>query len=391
MSKSYDDPAAKQPEQDGVRPSLIGRMPGEITAVVGRDDRVEAEIRSQLAQRLLAGGPTAEISHALLALIVAVLAWPTVSLPVLIVWVTAVFAVTLVRFAVRRRLRRMDTSANKVFAAMRGSATAQGVAWGVLVLLLARQLPFQDLAVIMVVFAGLVGGAIVTFSADPVSFHLLLGTLIGPLTIALVLNGQERSHLVSLALVVLFVLAITSLYQRSYNGLMEHLRLLKHFEISQEKTSRERSYLDALLTSAPNAIVTLDKQGRILGVNPAFESMFGYEAHEVINREIGAVFQLDHRGESSRAVEVRAGDGGVVVEEVVRKRNRAGQGSSGRSELCHVRRCHRNEAGSDCRASCGGAVQGAGRVRGGLGLASGSGGPVDIRQSRVRADLRDGT
>ena len=39
--------------------------------------------------------------------------------------------------------------------------------------------------------------------------------------------------------------------------------------------------------------MTLDKRGRILGVNPAFESMFGYEAQEVISREIGAVFQVD--------------------------------------------------------------------------------------------------
>ncbi|MEJ2239666.1 MAG: hypothetical protein P8X82_15325, partial [Gemmatimonadales bacterium] len=265
MSAPHDEPANNQSELHGKRPSLIGRMPGDVTKAVERDERVEAELKAQLGQRLLSEGPTAEISHAVLALVVAVLAWPTVSLPILIVWASAACVATLVRSLARRRLLRTQAPAQMVFGVMRRWAAAQGVVWGVMVLFLARQLPFQDLAIIMVIFAGLVAGATVTFSADRISFHLQMGTLVVPLAIAVVLSGQDRSHLVSLALIVLFVLAMTRLHQNAYDALVGQVRAFKRFEISQEKTARERSYLDALLTSAPNAIVTLDERGRILG------------------------------------------------------------------------------------------------------------------------------
>jgi PAS domain S-box-containing protein len=319
MSAPREDSSSIESAHEGKRPSLIGRMPGGISKAVEHDERVEAELKSLHAQRLLDEGPTAEITHAVLALVVAVLAWPTVEWPLLVTWVGAVVFVTVVRSLARHRLAHKGAAPERVFSVMRSSAAAQGLAWGVGVLLFAHQLPFQDLAIIMVIFAGLVGGAIVTFSADPISFHLSMGTLVGPLAVAVLLNGQDRSHLVSLALIMLFVLAMTRLHQHSYDALAGYVRVLKRLEISQEETSRERSYLDSLLTSAPNAIVTLDRKGGILGVNPAFESMFGYDAVDLIGRDITAVFEVDPSRGDAHVVEALVSSGAVVVDEVERK------------------------------------------------------------------------
>jgi PAS domain S-box-containing protein len=50
--------------------------------------------------------------------------------------------------------------------------------------------------------------------------------------------------------------------------------------------SRQKEYYETLVRNSPFAIVTLNLEGRIVGTNPAFESLFGYTETETIGQEL---------------------------------------------------------------------------------------------------------
>ncbi len=55
---------------------------------------------------------------------------------------------------------------------------------------------------------------------------------------------------------------------------------------NERKMNERREFLEALLTSAPDAIVTLNPEQRILDWNPGAEKLFGYTSDEAVGRNI---------------------------------------------------------------------------------------------------------
>jgi PAS domain S-box-containing protein len=55
--------------------------------------------------------------------------------------------------------------------------------------------------------------------------------------------------------------------------------------------------LEAILTSAVAAIITIDSGGRIETVNPAAETMFGYAAAEIVGRNISMLMPEPYRSQ----------------------------------------------------------------------------------------------
>ncbi len=53
--------------------------------------------------------------------------------------------------------------------------------------------------------------------------------------------------------------------------------------------------LEALLSAAVDAIVTIDRESRILGFNPAAEKLFGYSANEVLNETVEILMPSPYR------------------------------------------------------------------------------------------------
>jgi len=320
MSAVLEETKASELGAGRDRPSLIGRMPASVVRDGAAYDRIESEIKTLLAAWLLPQAATAEVAHIVLAAVVVLLAWPAVPLEVLLGWAGAVLAVTALRSWSRIRLARSARDPDSVFSNVRRSAVLSGLVWAAGAVLFSTHLPFQDLAIVMVIFAGLVAGAMAFLAADPVSFYAFLGALAGSLVVAVVINGQDRSHLISALLITLFSVVMARMFRRSYGELTRHFRTMKRLELSQGEALRERSFLDALLTSAPNAIVTIDKNGRILGVNPAFEQMFYYRPEEVVGGEINYIFGVDASGKVAPAIETMVTDAGMVVDELQRQR-----------------------------------------------------------------------
>ena len=87
--------------------------------------------------------------------------------------------------------------------------------------------------------------------------------------------------------------------------------------MSERGAEHGRAFLDALLASAPNAIVWVDEDVRVTGINPSFERLFGFAANEAIGKPL---YDLIVRGEErahARELVRRARDR-PVIEEVER-------------------------------------------------------------------------
>ncbi len=73
---------------------------------------------------------------------------------------------------------------------------------------------------------------------------------------------------------------------------------------------RQRQYFEAVVQNSPVAIVTLDLEGHISSLNPAFERLFGYAAHEAIGQSLDELITTrETRKEAvSRTEDVLRGD-----------------------------------------------------------------------------------
>ncbi len=244
-----------------------------------------ASVEKDLARRLLSGAGLSFLGQALLAGMVGLVAWDALALPTLLTWVVLLLAGAVVRYAVPRRATPV-TDADDARRAMRWAAAVSAAAWSGGLLLFAPALSFAQLALLMVVFAGMVAAAVSTMSADPTTFHGFAGVLLGGVFLAVLRHGQDRIHLVAGAMVLLFSVIVVLLVRRSYRTLRAGLETSAELEEHEARAERESSLLTALIQSVPDAIVSMHRDGRILGVNRGFEEVFGWSPSEVLGRDL---------------------------------------------------------------------------------------------------------
>ena len=77
---------------------------------------------------------------------------------------------------------------------------------------------------------------------------------------------------------------------RSFRHIVSHAlsnaSLLKKTEFMKESLEKEKAYLDQLLESSQEGVVTTDNFGNVLRVNREFTKMFGYSREEAVGRSI---------------------------------------------------------------------------------------------------------
>lgn len=303
-----------------IRRSLILPAVDEFDRKVKLDAHVQAGLEEMMTQRLVAEGGTGELVQILLAIIIAVVGWGSVPPLQLAFWLVVVVWATVVTSLIRGRLAKKMKQYAYVRRMMRYQVVVMGLAWGSGAAIIAPALPFTDFAMMMVIFSGLVAGATATLVSDPKSFYLYTAALIVPLCVGIILSGLERSNMVALVLVALYVATMLFLYTRSHNAMLAYLRTAKQLEFSEKMVGQERVFLDSLLNSAPNAIVTVDASGRIKGVNPSFEKLFGYSRSEVLQRNIDDLLAPKEEDDAARELSRQTRAGRTVVTEVDRLR-----------------------------------------------------------------------
>ncbi|NLI81984.1 MAG: PAS domain S-box protein [Deltaproteobacteria bacterium] len=67
---------------------------------------------------------------------------------------------------------------------------------------------------------------------------------------------------------------------------VEHVRDLTELVRTREESLRRQQFLESLLYHAPDAIVTLDPEHRVIGWNPGAVRMFGYETEEAMGQQL---------------------------------------------------------------------------------------------------------
>jgi PAS domain S-box-containing protein len=80
-------------------------------------------------------------------------------------------------------------------------------------------------------------------------------------------------------------------------GLVVVFRDVTERKRAEEKARRSEARMQAILTTAADAIVTMDMHGIIESVNPASEQMFGYAAAEMVGHNVGLLMPSPYREE----------------------------------------------------------------------------------------------
>jgi two-component system sensor histidine kinase/response regulator len=274
----------------GRRASLIGGGVGGTATDL--DEQLQRELRAASAAELSLTAPTAGIGQSLVALLMAVVVWPDLPAIGIVAWVLLVTTAGAVRLAVAWR-PAAGGSSEPTLVVLRATVFLQGLIWGLGALLSARALPPDHLSLVLVIFAGLIAAASSTLVADLASFEQFTGALLLPLLAGVLLAGQGRLYLTLTALIGAFGAAMTVLHRRAHRGFVLRWRLTRQLAASEAVAQRERAFLDSLLVAAPTAIATLTADGSIMGVNPAFERLFGYEAADVIGRNLNDLIVPD--------------------------------------------------------------------------------------------------
>jgi len=195
-----------------------------------------------------------------------------------------------------------------------------GLAWGFGAAAAIPALGLDQAALILVVLAGIVAGATGTLVGDRRSFHYLLLTALAPLPIGILVHGHSRAHLIATFLIVLFAWGMDRVHARSHRTFSERVRAAALLKLSTTELARQHAYLDALIASTPVAIAVLDEQRSVRSVNPAFVTLFGYSAAEVVGASIDALIVPDSLRSESSDLEARARAGEIVRAEVERRR-----------------------------------------------------------------------
>jgi PAS domain S-box-containing protein len=277
-------------------------------------------VQGAAVSELLAGGPLAESLHVVLVGIVAALVWNSLPPELTLGWVGAVAAAAGLRAWWRLRVRRRSPSSEEALRGVRLTIAGVGLAWGVGAGAAIPALRLDEAALILVVLAGVVGGATSTLVGDRRSFRYLLATVLAPVPVGILLQGHSRAHLIATFLIVLFALAMDRVHRRAYRTFVDRVRATVLLELSTQESASQRAHLDALIASAPLAIAVVDNAGSISSVNPAFETLFGYAAAEAQGRRIDALIVPASVRNQASDLEARVQGGEIVRVELERMR-----------------------------------------------------------------------
>ena len=189
-----------------------------------RDARVRTDLRGMLQARVQrASSGIVVIAHPVLMVLVLLLTWDAVPNAVAIGWGIAVTLATGLRAAWVATLPRRRLSDAQVRRGVRVTVALLGLCWGMGAGLAIRYLQFANVAFVLAVLAGIIAASLATLSADPASFYAFLTAVTGPTFFAVLANGQDRLHLLTAAIVLLYALVIVVVYRRAHDALLEHL------------------------------------------------------------------------------------------------------------------------------------------------------------------------
>jgi len=302
-----------------LRPNAFMRS-GDPTEVAEHEERLAADVRRAAIGQLVAGGAFAEGLHLVLALLVAALIWNSLPVEHTVGWLIGIGVAAGLRAWWRWRAQRRPRSAEETLAGVRLTTLGIAIAWGVGATVAIPDLQFYEVGLILVVLAGIVAGATSTLVGDPRSFRSFVIAALAPLPVGILTHGTDRAHVIAVAFVALFAWGMNRIHGRAYRTFVERVRAATLLQLSSEEMTRQHAYLDGLLANAPVAISVVDGEGRIRGINPHFERLFGYRTEDAVGRDLNTLIVPKSEMPKASQLDRRVSRGDTVIAEVERRR-----------------------------------------------------------------------
>ena len=111
------------------------------------------------------------------------------------------------------------------------------------------------------------------------------------------------------------------LYQTShFKGTIGVIRDISERKKAEEEIKKQKTYLEKLFESSPEAIVILDNEDNVVKINSEFTTIFGYDSEEALGRKINdLIVPEDLKDEGQRAT-IDVANGKFISLSTIRKR-----------------------------------------------------------------------
>ncbi|MDH5407679.1 MAG: diguanylate cyclase [Gammaproteobacteria bacterium] len=254
----------------------------------------------------------------LIAPIFVVFNWTDVNRGEIITWLIIFWIINLIRYFVCQHFLSFDQDnfdLKKWESYFLFGTAVSGALWGSIAFWF---FPVDTIkqAFIFFILAGILGGSIVTLSSRPLAFKLFLLPASIPYIAKLIMLGTNTHYLMAgllfLYVIMMFPISakINSTITNSLHARFEKDDIVKKYELLQEhndksaeelqaelsfRTKREHklleneAFLESVLVTASDGIITADINGEILLVNHAIERDFGYSQQELIGQSINLI------------------------------------------------------------------------------------------------------
>ncbi len=305
------------------RSSLLLTAPELLRREEELEQRVESDLPELIAQRIRQESALPDLAQLALAVLAGLLLRNSLSGGTLLVWIGSIAATAGLRQLVAANLRSKPHSPEAVLSRTRLTILGLGLAWGIGAAGVAPRLAGEGFGILIGIVAAVLAITTVSLAADPKAFWIFAAAALVPLWLsAFSVAGNRGTG--ALVLIPVLGAALTVMFHRSHRSLLDYLRARRRAELSEAEAERERGFLDALLAGAPIAIAALDRDGRVLGVNTAFERLFGYDARELKGKELDALIVPENaRAEARELMQVLRLSGRISAE--VDRRTRDGR------------------------------------------------------------------
>ena len=224
-------------------PRLDSRFSGQLDLTMAtRPDLDTAVLRTLLdvsRRRFARDAALVLLGHLALIVLLFLLIQGEVRASALAWWFGVLVVTTIGRAAWMWRGRQTTLDDDALLRGARITAGLHALAWSLGAALLMPSLTTSDLAIVLLILAGIGAGSLATLASDAPSLYVFLAALSLPLPFGVLAAGTDRDHLVAAGVVLVFSPVMLTLYRRSHAVLREHTRATLELAASQ----REQAYL----------------------------------------------------------------------------------------------------------------------------------------------------
>ncbi len=241
-----------------------------------------------LVEQVYSHLPTTLFANILLSLFLVVDLWSVITHSVLIVWISVLWAITIIWFVLWLMYRsRQDDSVKKWANQFRIGVILNGIVWGSSGILLFPESSFLHQVFLILVLGGLIAGVTTSLSAMQSILKVFICLLIIPIVLRFFIIGGGINISVGCMLLIYGGMC-TSMSSHVYTTLITSIRLQyeNKDEIEERKKTENESrdqhhLLNSLLQDLPLGVIVWGQNKNVIHLNKSFTDITGYSLDDM--------------------------------------------------------------------------------------------------------------